>query len=313
MFPTAAATSEGSSVSGHERNESHPYEGVRKVTDKSFYIAEVRENDETKSEEIIHLGKFDNEVNAARAHDLVALKLGGSGVKTNFPESQYKAVLETMTDMSKTEVVDSVRMLSFSFMKSISMFRGVSRDFSTGKWQAYLDKGNDDRIFLGLFDTEEEAARAYDFASIRLKGLSAITNFSIRFYDVDAILLGQTDDEKMVYESKVTVPVEDTQHFEVFQNITGQGSSTMVYGSNEGNLNRVGEEEVEMPLMSGNTEEQANSVALASLEGNSSTTNVPLQRESDTTRNVDRSGGQRSTARERFNAYKKFIKRPRPS
>lgn len=146
-----------------------------------------------------------------------------------------------------------------------------------------------------------------------MKGLSAITNFSIRFYDVDAILLGQTDDEKMVYESKVTVPVEDTQHFEVFQNITGQGSSTMVYGSNEGNLNRVGEEEVEMPLMSGNTEEQANSVALASLEGNSSTTNVPLQRESDTTRNVDRSGGQRSTARERFNAYKKFIKRPRPS
>ncbi|KAK7378196.1 hypothetical protein VNO80_03634 [Phaseolus coccineus] len=305
MFPTAA-TSEGSSVSGHERNESHPYEGVRKVADKSIYIAEVRENDETKSGEI---SKFDNEVNAARAHDLVALKLGGSGVKTNFPESQYKTVLETMTDMSKTEVVDSVRMLSFSFMKSMSMYRGVSRDFSTGKWQADLDKGNDDRIFLGLFDTEEEAARAYDVASIRLKGLNAITNFSIRSYNVDAILVGQTFHEKMVYQSKVTVPVEDMQHFEVFQNITGQGSSTMLYGSSEGNLNRVGVEELQMPLMSGKTEEQANFVALASLEGNSSTTNVPLQRENDTTRN----SGQRSTARERFNAYKKFIKRPRPS
>jgi len=38
MFPTAAATSEGSSVSGHERNESHPYEGVRKYIYSTPFI-----------------------------------------------------------------------------------------------------------------------------------------------------------------------------------------------------------------------------------------------------------------------------------
>jgi len=146
-----------------------------------------------------------------------------------------------------------------------------------------------------------------------LKGLNAITNFSIGSYNVGAILLGETDHEKVIKQSKVTVPVEAMQHFEVFQNITGQGSSSrMLYGS-AGNVNRVGVQEVQVPLMSGNAEDQANSVTLASLQGN----NVPLQRESDTTRNVvhrsEEDSGERSTARQRFNAYKKFIKRPRPS
>ncbi|QCD97468.1 AP2-like factor [Vigna unguiculata] len=217
---------------------------------------------------------------------MVALKLGGSGVKTNFPETQYKSALEAMTDMSKTEVVDSVRMLSFTFTRAISIYRGVSRDFSTGKWQADLDEGNDNRIFLGLFESEEEAARAYDIESIKLKGLKAITNFSIRFYNVDAILLGETDPEKVMYQPQFTVPLEAMQAFdEVLYNITGQG-----------NVNREGVQEFQMSTVSGKTEEHANS------------TNVPLQRETDSTHVVNGSE-EGSTPREKFEAYMKFIKR----
>ncbi|GAV88674.1 hypothetical protein CFOL_v3_32096 [Cephalotus follicularis] len=36
--------------------------------------------------------------------------------------------------------------------------------------------------------TEEEAAKAYDVAAIRLKGLRAITNYDINQYDVKSIL-----------------------------------------------------------------------------------------------------------------------------
>ncbi|RDX87055.1 AP2-like ethylene-responsive transcription factor PLT2, partial [Mucuna pruriens] len=133
------------------------------------------------------------------------------------------------------DVVDTVRRLSFTFSKSISMYRGVTRDFCNGKWQASFGIGSDYR-FLGIFDTEEEAARASDVESIRSRGHKAITNFNTKFYDVDAILRGETDDEKVICKLKGTVALEAMQPFEGLQNLIGKGtSSTMFYGP--GNMN----------------------------------------------------------------------------
>ncbi|KAG5043375.1 hypothetical protein JHK85_007674 [Glycine max] len=243
--------------------------------------------------------KFDKEVNAARAHDLVALKRGGSSAKTNFPESHYKTALEAMsTDMTQTDVVDSVRI-----------------DSSTAKWEAIFVTSSDDNKSLGLFDTEEEAARAYDVESIRLKGYDAITNFNIRFYNVEAILKGVTDPEKVIYQSQDTVPVEAMQPLEVLQNIIDQGSSKMLYGTT---TDTFGSNVFQRPI-SGNTEEQENYVAFAS-QG----------RENDPNRNLslvtegqplvygrsgedDGQGGSSASSMcfedELTNAYKKFIKR----
>ena len=45
---------------------------------------------------------------------------------------------------------------------------------------------------LILTDTEEEAAAAYDIASIKYKGCKAMTNFEISNYDVDKILWAES-------------------------------------------------------------------------------------------------------------------------
>ncbi|HTW64004.1 MAG TPA: AP2/ERF family transcription factor [Bryobacteraceae bacterium] len=56
-----------------------------------------------------------------------------------------------------------------------SIYRGVSR--AGRKWRAYITPECGPMIWLGQFDTELEAARAYDEASLRLFGRAVPVNF----------------------------------------------------------------------------------------------------------------------------------------
>jgi hypothetical protein len=57
-------------------------------------------------------------------------------------------------------------------------------------WEARIGRGAGGRpaaggrkyTYLGLYDSEIEAAMAYDRAAVRLKGLAAITNFDLSSY-----------------------------------------------------------------------------------------------------------------------------------
>lgn len=103
-----------------------------------------------------HLGYFDIEEEAARAYDIEANKTYGNFARLNFPGEP----LGTVEPRQKNKT---------------SKYRGVSQRPS-GNWAVQICL-NQKREYLGSFETEEEAAMAYDTKARGLFGEFAKTNF----------------------------------------------------------------------------------------------------------------------------------------
>lgn len=146
---------------GNARNKSKhvqtTYKGVRQIKGYGRYRAYICIEYKQK-----HIGSFDDPKDAAIAYDLIARQEFGEFAHLNFPhatESDY----------------DRVRMMiaEAKVVKGTSRYRGVSKSF--GKWVAQLSTGGQ-HYRLGRFDSEEEAALAYNEAAAKHFGPKARLN-----------------------------------------------------------------------------------------------------------------------------------------
>jgi hypothetical protein len=114
----------------------------------------------------VHVGGFASEYEAAIARDRAALHYYDEP-ELNFPEDARRlgpADLETI----RAEIHAERK------KHTVSRYRGVI--LNNGRWSAkiYYDSASH---FLGCFDTEEEAALAYDEVARRVRGAKAKLNF----------------------------------------------------------------------------------------------------------------------------------------
>ncbi|XP_031257835.1 AP2-like ethylene-responsive transcription factor PLT2 [Pistacia vera] len=99
---------------------------------------------------------------------------------------------ETSGDNSTNTVEAAPRRTLDTFGQRTSIYRGVTRHRWTGRYEAHLwdnscrregqsRKGR--QVYLGGYDKEEKAARAYDLAALKYWGTSTTTNFPISNYE----------------------------------------------------------------------------------------------------------------------------------
>ncbi|GMP31450.1 hypothetical protein CsSME_00005654 [Camellia sinensis var. sinensis] len=79
-----------------------------------------------------------------------------------------------------------------------SQYRGVTFYRRTGRWESHIwDCGK--QVYLGGFDTAHAAARAYDRAAIKFRGVEADINFSLEDYGDDLKQMSNLTKEEFVH------------------------------------------------------------------------------------------------------------------
>lgn len=210
LIPTPVSSAMPTGGRTSARGGPSHYRGVVWHKSNSKWEARIYEGGKQK-----FLGYFTNEDAAAMSYDDYAVRIHGSAAKLNFPDRyagvelpppthpppaarQHAAGSRTAAARARAVAAatnvcgprvtpaGTARRVSGGGMrvqpvKGSSRFRGVSWNSNCSKWRAQVWKGSEVH-HLGYFEREEDAARAYDEAVLRIRGPDAPTNYPRTHY-----------------------------------------------------------------------------------------------------------------------------------
>jgi len=143
----SASVEEGVGFPVSTLTQSSKYTGVTWNKSKKKWIAKIKIHGKS-----IHLGYFEDEIEAAQRYDINAEALGRP---LNFPEASF----ENLDETNRRTPTDEDTGLPTSKYTGVCWYRRKNRWMSRIRIQGKS-------IFLGYFEDEEDAARRYDMAAI---------------------------------------------------------------------------------------------------------------------------------------------------